>query len=74
VACVDKGITVRKQRRIQLFGEPTTAAPSQFFLRRNEKKGVLLSQIGFENCFLTMTAIPLLIVWIRPYHKTKDTF
>jgi hypothetical protein len=29
-----------------------------FFLSRNKKRELLLSQIGFGNCFLTMTAAP----------------
>jgi hypothetical protein len=31
---------------------------SYFFLAEIRKKKLLLSQIGFENCFLTMTAAP----------------
>jgi hypothetical protein len=46
--------------RIQLFGEPTSAAPSRyfflFFFSAEIRKKLLLSQISFENCFLTMTA------------------
>jgi len=37
-----------------------------FFLGRNEKRGVLAPRIRFENRFSIVIATPSLIFWIRP--------
>jgi hypothetical protein len=71
-------VTCSKHWRIQLFGEPATAAPSRFFflffLNRNEKKKSFTALNRLRKLFfdhdrrpLRQTAIPPLIFWIRPW-------
>jgi hypothetical protein len=69
-----------RQWRIQLFGEPATAAPSRsyfsFFFSRNEKvkEVVLLRKSVFDHNRrpLRQTAIPSLVFWIRPCISLVD--